>query len=128
MRPRRALLTASGLVAVAAGAHQAAGGLGAVAGAPRGLAEGPGWVRDVDSELRFYGTWYAASGALALAHARRDEEPSDAWGVVWVAAAAARAAGAARVGTPSGLFRALTVAELVLGGALLAARRGRLSP
>ena len=122
MQRERRLLALSGLVALAAGGYQAARGLEAT---PGRRAAGDRWLTDVDSELRFYATWYAATGALALHLARRGPSvgASRAMGAAWLAAGIARTHGAYQVGRPSPLYQALGASELVLGSMLLRTRR-----
>jgi len=120
---RRRILAASGLVALGAGTYQAVRGLDATGGGSTGRPNDR-WLADVDSELRFYATWYAASGALALHLARREpgSATSRAMGVAWLAAGAARVHGMRTVGRPSPLYQALGACELALGAALVRRR------
>jgi hypothetical protein len=122
MRARRAVLGAAGLIAVSAGTWQIARGLRGTAGTPDDLRQlgAEGWLRDLDSEVRFYAAWYGAAGVLMLRDAIRGATPrhQQALGVAWLAAAGARLLGRRQLGGPSGLFTGLTGAELLLGALL----------
>jgi hypothetical protein len=84
--------------------------------------------RNVDSELRFYGVWYAASG-LAMHKAAADVEadrllhPLLAAG--WLAASLSRLLSIRAVGRPDALFMMLGAAEAVVGTILVRAPDAR---
>jgi hypothetical protein len=87
---------------------------------------------NVDSEFRFYASWYAVFGALLLTAARRPETGTT---VVRAAGAGFCLAGVGRVlswrarGRPHGLFVALTVAEFAIPIAIIPwQRRVRYAP
>lgn len=87
----------------------------------------------VDSELRFFGAWYAGGGALVLRAARdvRTAGPVLLWaGAILWAAATARLLGVATVGVPQRGSLVLLAAEYVIPLVLLpwqarVARRAR---
>jgi hypothetical protein len=117
------------------------GGLATVAGAS-GMARGASEVveagpfsANVDSEYRFYATWYHLAGLVLLRAAQR---PEDARTVVRAAAAALLAAASARVlsiravGRPHPYQRVLMAAEFAIPAVIVpwqarVARRSRLT-
>ena len=113
MTSRRALqvlLSVIGLVALTFGTLSMILGPGAVA-------DGGSTSVNVDSELRFYGAWYAAAGLVLLHSARRPESEGPAIRVVCVTfglAGLARLLGIVLVGAPDPVFVALMVAEWVI--------------
>jgi hypothetical protein len=115
-------MRAAGAVAVVAGAHQLLTGVAGVRGGPGDAAAMPA-LRNVDSELRFYGAWYAVSGSLMLRNSAQ-EEPDAATtrlvGAGWLAAAAGRVLSMRAVGRPGRLFMVLTAAECAVAAVLLA--------
>ena len=119
-RGLQGLLGAIGAVAVAAGLRDALGGSAKVVGA-----NGP-VAANVDSELRFYSSWYAVFGVLALRAARRPEsEPA----VVQAAAGGFLLAAVSRLlslrshGRPHPTLLALTAVEFVIPPVVLAWQR-----
>jgi hypothetical protein len=81
---------------------------------PGAVAGGGSTSVNVDSELRFYGAWYAAAGLVLLHSARRPESEGRAIRVVCATfglAGLARLLGIVVVGTPDPVFVALMVAE-----------------
>jgi hypothetical protein len=127
MSSARYLSGAAGAVALAAGTHQALRGVRGTAGVDPAAGSSPEtWMRNVDSELRFYATWYAAAGTTALADAVRGRPPST--GAVWLTSGLLRLRGARRQ-RPARGFVALGVVEVGVGAVLLAdqARRKRLA-
>ncbi len=127
MALRQATLHAAGTVAVVAGCHQALRGLRGVrgAGGPRADTRGE---RNLDSELRFYGVWYAFSGAV-MRKAATDAETDRALGGVvaagWAASALSRLLSTRSVGRPDPLFVELGVLEALVAAVLLGpSRRG----
>lgn len=92
----RTVLRVGGLVATGAGLHTAVAGARSVPGYS-GAAD-----PRLESELRFYGAFYAAYGlALWRAAAEPDTAPVRGFAAVLWAAGAARAAGWWRTGRPS---------------------------
>jgi hypothetical protein len=77
--------------------------------------------RNVDSELRFYGAWYATAGALMLraASGPLDRRTTQTLGAGWLLAATGRGLSWRAVGRPHPLFVALGLAELALAAELL---------
>ena len=117
-RHQRRALRLGGAVAVVAGLHQlATGGTGVVGHRPDGSAG----ARNVDSELRFYGAWYATAGALMLraASGPLDRRTTRTLGAGWLLAAAGRVLSVRAVGRPHPLLLALGVAEAALALELL---------
>ena len=118
---QRRALRIGGAVAVAAGVHQAVTGLGGVLGAGP-VVGGDHAARNVDSELRFYGAWYAAAGAMMLrtgSSARADRSTTRVLGAGWLLAATGRVLSWRAVGRPHPLFIALGLAEVALAAELL---------
>jgi uncharacterized protein DUF4345 len=117
---QRALLYAGGAVASAAGLHTAITGARSIPGH-----DGPA-DPVVESELRFYGTFYAAYGVAMLRAARRADDPgpnASVFASVLFAAGLARAGAWRAVGRPSRPQIALLALEL--GLAPLVARHRR---
>lgn len=125
---KRRALRIGGAVAVVAGLHQVVTGNAGVVGNRPDL---DGWrdpesaaaLRNVDSELRFYGAWYATAGALMLRAAagpRVDRGTRRLLGLGWLLAATGRVLSIRAVGRPHPLFVALGAAELALAAELLA--------
>jgi hypothetical protein len=119
---RTCTLRTAGAVAVVAGTQQVLTGSGGVLG----LRDRSAVAREpsVDSELRFYGVWYAVSGlamhkAAADPGADRALHPLLAAG--WCAAAASRLLSARAAGMPHPLFVGLGVAEAALAAILFRA-------
>jgi uncharacterized protein YjeT (DUF2065 family) len=115
-RNQRQALRLSGGVAVAAGLYQLlTGAAGVVGGRPGAVS------RDVDSELRFYGAWYATAGALMLraASGPLDRGTTRTLGTGWALAATGRVLSMRAVGRPHPLLLALGVAEAALAVELL---------
>ena len=111
-RGLQAVLSAIGVVAVAAGVRDAVGGSGGVVGEAGQVAPA-----NVDSEFRFYAVWYAVLGVLVLRAARRPEREGvvvQACGAGFLAAACTRLVSWRRVGRPHGFIRFLTVLEFVI--------------
>jgi hypothetical protein len=106
----QALLAATGAVATAFGA------LGVTKGTSGVLAGGP-VSPNVDSEMRFFASWYTTSGVLLLKAARRPERETD---IVRAAAGGFLLAAGGRMlsrrshGPPSRMFTVLTAIEFVL--------------
>jgi hypothetical protein len=119
---RRTSTVAAGAVALAAGTYQALTGIRGTPGDGRRDDGLDPWLRNVDSELRYYGVWYAAAGARALSTALRTGPASRAAGLPWLLAGAARLRGTA-THRPDPAFVALGVVEVSLGGLLLFGRR-----
>jgi hypothetical protein len=112
----------AGAVAVIAGAHQLLTGLAGVRGWRATAADAPA-LRNVDSELRFYGAWYATSGLLMLQAAgqeRLDPGRTRLVGAGWLAAAAGRVLSMREVGRPDPVFTLLFLAECAVAAVLLA--------
>ena len=112
----RALLFAGGAVATTAGLDTVVRGARSVAG--EGAANAA-----IESEMRFYGAFYAAYGLGVLRTARRaDPDPGAvrAIAATLFAAGLARAGGWATAGKPHPLQQALLAVELVLPPALVA--------
>ena len=110
----RALLTASGAVAVLAGTYQAVTGTAGVHRAAAGRSTAIGG-RNVDSELRFHAVWYAVAGAQMLRAAAAPADRDTALlAAGWAGAALSRVLSMRSVGLPSRRFVALTVAEAAL--------------
>jgi len=105
----QAVLAGTGAIAVGTGAAVVVGGPGAIPGGGKV----PG---SVDSDLRFYAVWWAASGVALLRATPRVERETAA---VQTACATMFLGGVARLlaartsGRPHPLFQALTVVELV---------------
>lgn len=114
------LTAVAGGVALVAGLHQAATGLRGVAGAGAAAALDPRARASLDSELRFYGTWYAAAGALALRH---PEPLRRALGPVWLGCAATRLLSLRTAGRPHPVLLLLAAAEAAVGTALVVEER-----
>ncbi len=77
---------------------------------------------NIDSEVRFFGAWYAIAGIFILRAARRNELTT--WlirgvGVTLFAAASARLLGWATVGRPTSLQFLLTAIEYALSVVLV---------
>ncbi|MEX2196395.1 MAG: DUF4345 domain-containing protein [Thermoleophilaceae bacterium] len=115
----RAILTAGGAVASTAGMDTMLRGVRSVPGDQRANAA-------VDSELRYYGAFYAAYGLTLLRVARRHGRHPDAVrgaaGALMLAGLA-RAGGWAAHGAPHPAQRALLVVELALPPAIVALQR-----
>jgi hypothetical protein len=112
---RTRTLRIAGTVAVVAGAQQVVGGSRAVAG----VRDRSALTREpsVDSELRFYGVWYAVSGVVmhkSAADPEADRALHPLLAVGWCAAAVSRLLSARAVGRPHPLFMTLGVAEATL--------------
>jgi hypothetical protein len=118
----RSLQLVSGVVAVMAGGAQAVTGLAGTAGMRAAPPQPGSGLANVDSELRFYGTWYAASGLLTLEQARRGRPLHPMHAAAWVVAGLARRRGTKAGVEPQRLFRMLGAAEIALGVILLAER------
>jgi hypothetical protein len=117
-RDQRRALRLSGGVAVVAGLHQLlTGSAGVVGHRPAGSAG----ERNVDSELRFYGAWYATAGALMLRASAGplDRRTTRVLGAGWLLAATGRALSLRAVGRPHPLLLALGAAEVALAAELL---------
>ena len=117
-RALRAVLYAGGAVATTAGLHTAIAGAKSVPGNGPDLAS-----PSLESELRFYGAFYAAYGVLALRVAPRADR--DTGGVRAIAGAlflagAARAGGWLAAGRPDTVQRALLAIELAAPPAIVA--------
>jgi hypothetical protein len=109
------VLTVIGAVAVVFG------GLGVVRGAA-GVVEGGKVSANVDSEMRFFASWYAVLGALFLRAARRPESETTivrAGGAGFFLAACGRTLSARTVGPPNRLFRTLMWLEFALPAVLV---------
>lgn len=126
MSSRTRTLRTAGTAALLAGGYQVCTGSRGVSGVrqPAALADEPG----LDSELRFYGVWYAVSGlvmhkAAADPQVDRALHPLLAFG--WGAAAVSRLLSARSVGRPPALFVVLAAAEAALAGSLLRSAPGR---
>ena len=77
---------------------------------------------NLDSEWRFFATWYATAGAVLLATVQRVESSGTVIRVVTAAfflAGLGRVLSMAVVGVPDAIFVALTVIELALGPILV---------
>ncbi|HYF25737.1 MAG TPA: DUF4345 domain-containing protein [Baekduia sp.] len=109
-RALRRVVRLGGVVATAAGLHTMAAGAGSVPGR-RAVPD-----RALDSELRFYGTYYAAFGLALVRLAPRAHLDSGALraaaATVWLAGAA-RAGGWRRHGPPTAAQQALLAIELI---------------
>jgi hypothetical protein len=109
-RGLQAMLATIGTVATVAGTS-------AVVQGTSNVLHGGEASANVDSEFRFYASWYAVFGALLLRAARHPETET---AVVRAAGAGFFVAGLGRVlswrarGRPHVLFRALTAAELAI--------------
>lgn len=120
----RTLLCGAGAVALGTGSAVAVRGSAAIPG-------GRPIDASTDSVLRFYGVWWAATGAGLLRAAAAPERHRR---FIRCAAAAMFAGGAARAGawresgTPHPLFQALTAVELAAAPALLAAQHRAQEP
>jgi hypothetical protein len=113
---RQAILYVGGTVATAAGAHTMLAGGGSVPG------QGPSGPA-VESELRFYGAFYAAFGVAVLRTApRADRERSAVRAIAGtlLLAGLARAGGWISAGRPHRVQVGLLAAELSLPPAILA--------
>ena len=114
-RGLQALLIVLGLVAIVAGAVTMIGGAATVLGVDHSPAS-------LDSELRFYATWYALAGIVMLRSTRRVES---AGAVIRLVAAGFFIAGCTRilswaaVGRPDAFFVALMIVELSLPAILI---------
>ena len=118
-RGLQVVLTAIGVVATVAGADTMVRGA-------RGVLHGGEVSSNVDSELRFYATWYVVAGQLLLKAARRPESHPQivgACGVGFFAAACARLLSIRTVGWPHVFFRVLTAIELAIVGVIPWQRR-----
>ena len=101
------VLGALGLVATAAGVDTMVRG-------GRSVLHGGDVSANVDSELRFYATWYVVLGQLLLRAARRPESHPQivrACGIGFFAAACTRVVSARAAGPPHVFFRVLTLLE-----------------
>ena len=114
-RGLRTLLAVIGAVATVAGSR------GVVRGASEVL--DPGAVTaDVDSEYRFYASWYVAMGVVALRSLRASQlDPTVARAVSggFLLAGCSRILSMRSVGTPSRGQRALTAIELAIPAVVL---------
>jgi hypothetical protein len=119
---RRTSTLAAGAVALAAGSYQALTGLRGTPGRQPEGALDP-WLRDLDSEVRYYASWYAAAGATTLVRGLRNQPVS---GVPWLVAGAARLRGA-RTERPGPAYLGLGLLEVAVGAVLLRPRRRQLS-
>jgi hypothetical protein len=109
-RRLQTFLTSLGLVAFIAGLATVVFGVASIVGAEDVSGT-------VDSEMRFYATWYAAAGAVVLRSARRLD--SEGWVIRGVAAAVfvagcSRALSWVTVGEPHVVAKVLMIVELVL--------------
>ena len=113
MRRRSGLrLVLGGIGAVAA----TFGALGVVQGG-RGVLNGGTVSPNVDSELRFFASWYAVLGLLLLRAVRHPESETTivrACGPGFLIAACGRLLSMKAVGPPSGLFKILTAVEFAI--------------
>ena len=115
----RAVLTAGGAVATAAGLHTVVTGARSVPGKQQANAA-------VESELRFYGAFYAAYGlALLNVAPRAEREPQAVRAIAGtlLLAGLARAGGWAAAGAPHPTQRVLLALELALPPAIVALQR-----
>lgn len=106
----RVVLAAMGAVATVAGAR------GMVRGAGEVTEAGP-FSANIDSECRFYATWYHLTGLVLLRAARRPESASGVVRLVGaglLAAASARVLSARRLGLPHRRQRVLMVVEFAI--------------
>jgi Domain of unknown function (DUF4345) len=111
-RGLQGLLSAIGVVALAAGVRDAVGGTGGVVGEAGKVAPA-----NVDSEFRFYAVWYAVLGALVLRAARRPESEGvavQACGAGFLAAGCTRLLSWRKAGRPHGFIGFLTVLEFLI--------------
>jgi hypothetical protein len=109
-RGLQTVLTAIGIVATVAGTD------GLVRGGASVLRGGE-VSANVDSELRFYATWYAVLGLLVLRAARRPEAETAvirACGVGFLVAGCSRIVSWASVGKPHPWFRVLMALEFAI--------------
>lgn len=121
-----ATLRIAGTVALVAGGYQALTGLKGVLGVDEAVATPA--QRNVDSELRFYGVWYAVAGAAMHTAAsspdvHRSLQPLITAG--WGLSALSRLASARAVGRLHDFFLGLTVLEAALAALLLRRRAER---
>lgn len=109
-RGLQVLLLLLGVVALSAGLLTLLGGAASIAGADD-------VSPSVDSEVRFYATWYALAG-LGILHAARDPAAAGttvrAVGAAFFVAACARVLSLIVVGRPHLLFVVLMVAEFLI--------------
>jgi hypothetical protein len=127
MSLRQAALRAAGTVAVVAGCHQAVTGVRGVRGAAGERVTSKG-DRNVDSELRFYGVWYAVAGAVmhkAAVDVRTDRVFDDLLAVGWAASAVSRLLSTRSVGRPDVVFVGLGLLEAVVAAVLFRSRAER---
>lgn len=109
-RGLQAFLSALGTVALVSGT------LSVLFGADIILDSGA-YTASVDSEVRFYATWYAAAGALVLRVVPRVESEGPAIraiGAVFFVAGCARLLSLIMVGKPHALFIVLLIVEIAL--------------
>lgn len=122
LRPRttlQAVLTAGGTLATVAGLQTVISGARSIPGKPEADAL-------VESELRFYGAFYAATGLAVLHVAPRAEQEPRAVRAIAAAvllAGLARAGGWVAAGAPHPAQRALLAIELALPPAIVALQR-----
>jgi hypothetical protein len=108
-------LTTVGAVAVVFGA------LGVVKGGD-GVLDGGKVSANVDSEMRFFASWYLVLGLLVLRAARRPESEATivrACGAGFFLAACGRVLSMRALGPPSTLFKALTAIEFAIPAVIL---------
>jgi hypothetical protein len=119
---RRATLRTAGTVAIAAGVHQLVTGVAGVHG--REVADATA-APNLDSEIRFYGGWYAIAGFL-MHRLATDAELDLAVGRLveagWAAAVAARLLSIRHAGRPAPRFLVLAAAEVGVIAVLLRRR------
>jgi hypothetical protein len=104
-----------------AAAHQITTGLSGVLGAD--TLRRTRAAANVDSELRFYGVWYAVAGALmhrAAGDPQRDRALRPLIETGWALAAATRILSVRRVGRPHKLFLGLAGLEALVAAVLVA--------
>jgi hypothetical protein len=97
------------------------GTLGVIKGG-RGVVDGGTVSPNVDSEMRFFASWYAVFGFLLLLAVRRPESEGTivrACGAGFLLAASGRVLSMKELGPPSRVFKVLTAIEFAIPAVIL---------
>jgi hypothetical protein len=115
---RRGLQTTLGII----GSVATVAGLGSVVQGTGGVLRGGKVSANVDSEFRFYASWYTVLGVLILGAARRPESATTvvrACGAGFLLAGCSRILSMKSVGQPHTLFKVLTAFEFAIPAVII---------